>query len=236
MIKSLFINTFSRVALALTAVLAFSPLPSLAEPVANAVLKLEISHDFDTGINTKQFESAFAGHVWNDFGLQFDLGVGKHEDFESTSAAGTLHAYVEPAGDLAYGLFLTSEDRRPGNSYFYGAEMAFATPGLNLEGFVAMRDDISASSTGFRIGGDLTVPLSSVLQMQAGGTYDSGAPLERSYAYIGTRIEVADGIAISGSIGQTDQNETIFGVAASITFGRGVPFGRRETFARYPGY
>ena len=215
-----------------------APLQARADLTANAILKLELAHNNATSINTKRIEAAFSGLVWQDFGVQMDLGIGKHEQYTSTSPSATVHAYYQPQDNLAYGVFLSSEDRRPGNSYYYGVEVAYETPVIGLEAFLATREDISAETSGYRFGGDVTLPLQTApwLSVKAGGTYDNGLPLERGYLYFGAAAEVSDGIELGATLGQTDLDATIIGVSATIRFGAGTPFDRRDSFARYPGY
>ena len=228
----------SLISTAAAACMSLLPLSAGADVLANGSFGIELARNSETLINTKHVDISLAGKVWKDIGLQFDASLGKHEKYTSTAPGATLHAFFEAAPDLSYGIFVAAEDRRPGNSYFYGIEAAWETPGYDFQAFAATREDISAETSGYRLGGDVSVQVLTVpwLSVQAGGTYDNGLPLERSFAYIGAAAEVKDGVSLGAQLGQTNRNATILGVFARIDFGSGPVFGARDTFSRYPGY
>lgn len=231
-------NTLARLGLVALPLAAFSATPVTAERALNGTFQIELARNSDTLVNTKRVEGSFAGMVWHDFGAQFDLGIGKHEQYTSTSPSAGAHIFYKPSDVSAIGVYLAAEDRRPGNSYYYGIEGVYRTDRYGIEGYIAMRDDIAESTSGGRIGFDADYTLAALPQLSllTGAVYDDGAPLESGYGYIGASYEVADGIGLGGTIGRTDDGATIAAINATFTFGKGSTFGRRDSFGLYPGY
>ena len=165
----------------LPATLLSTAQPAQAQLTLDGTLRLELAHNEDTSVNTKRFRGSFDGLVWNDMGLQLDIGVGKHEHHESTQPSATLHGYYRVDDTLSYGVFLAAEDRRPGNSYFYGAEVTYQGDAFGIEAFAAYRDDIAESTDGGRYGLDVTyaLPAAPRWTLLAGGVGDDGAPVEQ---------------------------------------------------------
>ncbi|MGI3164878.1 hypothetical protein [Pseudooceanicola sp. 200-1SW] len=223
---------------ALALLAASAAAPARAQLVLDGTLRLELAHNEDTSINTKRFRGSFDGLVWNDIGVQLDLGVGKHEHHESTQPSATLHGYYRVDETLSYGLFLAAEDRRPGNSYFYGAEVAYQGEALGIEAFAAYRDDIAESTDGGRYGLDVTyaLPAAPRWTLLAGAVTDNGAPVDQGFGYLGATYEVRDGIDIGMTAGSTEDGAAIASVLATFTFGRGATFRARDTMELYPGY
>ncbi len=212
--------------------------PARAELTLNGTFEVELARNSDTLINTKRVEGSFAGMVWHNFGAQFDLGIGKHEQYTSTSPSAGAHVFYKPSEEAAVGVYLAAEDRRPGNSYFYGVEGAYRTERYGIEGYLAMRDDIAETTTGHRVGFDATYSFADLSQLSVltGAVYDDGGPLERGYGYVGASYEISDGFALGGTVGRTDNGATVAAISATLTFGKGSTFGRRDSFGLYPGY
>lgn len=221
-----------------TALLLSTAQPAQAQLTLDGTLRLELAHNEDTSVNTKRFRGSFDGLIWNDMGLQLDIGVGKHEHHESTQPSATLHGYYRVDDTLSYGVFLSAEDRRPGNSYFYGAEVTYQGDAFEIEAFAAYRDDIAESTDGGRYGLDVTyaLPTAPRWTLLAGGVGDDGAPVEQGFGYLGARYEVRDGIDVGMTAGSTDDGAGIVTALATFTFGRGATFRARDTMELYPGY
>ncbi|MBR9762965.1 MAG: hypothetical protein GYB53_05410 [Rhodobacteraceae bacterium] len=216
--------------------LAMIAAPASAQMVLNGEVSVELAHNEDTSVNTKHIGGSFSGLIWNDFGLQLDISVGKHEQYTSTQPAATLHLYHAPSEALTWGLFLAAEDRRPGNSYFYGAELAWRSEGFGLDAFAAYRDDISAPTDGSRYGIEASyTPLDGNWTFLAGYAADDGAPLEQSYTYVGANYRLREGIALGLTAGQNDEGDTIASALVTFTFGEGSPLRARDTMELFPG-
>ncbi|WP_010140385.1 hypothetical protein [Oceanicola sp. S124] len=235
MSKAIFRNTLGGTALLASGVL-LGTTPAQAQLVLDGEVTFELAHNNDTSVNTKHIGGSFSGLVWNDFGLQLDLSVGKHEQYTSTQPAATLHLFHAPNEALTWGLFLAAEDRRPGNSYFWGAEVAWQSEGFGLEAFAAYRDDISASTDGTRFGLEASYrPDGADWTLFAGYAADDGAPLEQRYGYLGATYEIREGIALGLSAGRNDEGDTIASALVSFTFGDGSRLRARDTMELFPG-
>lgn len=232
-------NSASR-SKALPALLLAAPLllpaTAKAQLVLDGEVKVEVARNFDTGVNTKRIRGSFDGLIWNDVGVQLDLGTGKHENHESTAPSATLHLYYAPTDALSWGGFLTAEDRRPGNSYFWGGEVAYKTGALGLEGYAAYRDDIAETTDGSRYGFDVTYDAAPRWTLLAGAVTDQGAPLERSYGYVGATYAIKDGINLGMTAGGTDDGAAIASLLVTFNFGDGATFRARDSLELYPGY
>ncbi|PJE25858.1 hypothetical protein SAMN06297129_2347 [Pseudooceanicola antarcticus] len=216
--------------------LGLSAAPASAQLVLDGGVKVELAHNDGSGVNTKHIAGSFSGLVYNDIGLQLDLSVGKHEQFTSTQPAATLHLYHAATESLTYGVFLSAEDRRPGNSYFYGAEIAYASNGFGIEAFAAYRDDISSSTDGTRYGIDVSYrPDDSKWTFFGGARADDGMPLEQTYAFLGASYEIRDGVNLGLTAGRNDDGDTIASAMFTLQFGQGSTFRARDTMELFPG-
>lgn len=211
---------------------------STAPQQVNAEARAGVSRNADTAINSKAVGLTLSGLVWGNHGLEFDLSIGKHEQYTSTTPNGTLHYFYAVDDALALGAYFTAEDRRPGNSYFFGAEMAYEQDGIGAQVYAAYRQDISASTTGHRIGASASYAPSFLpdLTLTAAGVRDRGEPLSRHYAYVGADYAVTDAFHVTSTLGQIDTGATIAGAGIVVKLGKGVRFGPRDTFANYFGY
>ena len=217
--------------------LGLAAAPAHAQLVLDGGMSVEIAHNAETGIKTKHVSGSFAGLVYKDFGLQFDISAGKHERFTSTQPAATLHLYHAPSEALAYGLFLSAEDRRPGNSYFYGGELAYGTETFGIEAFLAYRNDIAADTNGTRYGIDLHYrPGAGKWTIFGGGAVDEGDPLEQSYVYLGASYDIREGVSLGLTAGQNNEGDFIASALLTLQFGDGSPFTARDTMQLFPGH
>lgn len=212
--------------------------PALAENTVSGSAALVLSRNFDSGINTKRVETSLGTVLDNGFGFQLDIAASKYEQFTSTSPAGGVHLFYKP-GDWAFGAFVTAEDRRPGNSYYFGVEAAYDAGPWQAEAYWAYRDDISAATDGSRFG--ITAAYSpdnwNGFGVTFGGHAEDGMTTRtKTYAYLGAEYRTQNDLVYGAQIGQTDQGDTILSMNLRVDFGKGPVFSRRDSRGVFPGY
>lgn len=233
-----FNNTYTRLLAGTALAVTLGTAPAMAQNVVSGHVGFAFSTNQSTSINTKRLETSLGTTLQNGLGFQFDIAASKYEAFTSTSPAATLHMYYKP-GDWAVGAFLTAEDRRPGNSYYFGLEAAYTSGPWEFEGYWAYRDDIAATTDGSRIGilASYAPENWNGFGLMLGGHSEDGMGTgTKSYAYLGGQYRTEKGMVYAAQVGQTDQGDTIFSVNLKIEFGEGAVFSRRDSRGVFPGY
>ncbi len=177
------------------------------------------------------------------FSVQLDAGSHAFnfvdENGTNISAHGIFHANEQLSLGAFYGV-----DRFNGDSAdFYGLELGYELPNVDLEGYVARGEESGVSADVFGLDGKLKA--NETLDVMASidhASFDGGLDLTRFS--VGGVWKATPGIGLYAELGSVkadalgfSDSEGYVGIGATFTFGadRGATFGRRSTFELIPG-